>query len=45
MTLEVLIEELKHHTVTYPSDTEACTQVIDWIEKYREFAFVKDNLA
>lgn len=45
MTLEVLIEELKHHTVTYSSDNEACTQVIDWIEKYREFAFVKDNLA
>lgn len=44
MTLAQLILSLQEHILSFPQDQEATEQVIAWIEKYREFAFVKDNL-
>lgn len=44
MTLTQLIASLRDHILSFPEDQNATEQVIDWIEKYGEFAFVKDNL-
>lgn len=44
MTLEQLITSLQDHIISTPEDREATEKTIAWIEKYREFAFVKDNL-
>lgn len=45
MTLDQLISELQSHAQKYPDEWDAIQAIIDWIEKYREFAFVKENLA
>ncbi len=45
MILEQLILSLQDHITAFPEDREATEKVIGWIEQYREFAFVKDNLA
>lgn len=45
MSLILLITSLHNHILSFPEDQEATEKVIDWIEQYREFAFVKDNLA
>ncbi len=44
MTLEQLIILLKDYFLSSPEDREATMKIIEWIEQYREFAFVKDNL-
>lgn len=44
MILEQLILSLQDHITAFPEDREATEKVIGWIEQYREFAFVKDNL-
>ena len=44
MELATLITSLQNHTLSFPEDREATEQTIAWIEKYKEFAFVKANL-
>ncbi len=44
MQIPRLITLLQDHITAFPEDREATEKVIAWIEKYREFAFVKDNL-
>ena len=45
MTLGLLITLLEEHTENFPLEKESSEEIISWIQKYQEFAFVKDNLA
>ncbi len=44
MLLSSLISSLRVHGQTDSSERGFCDEIIAWIEKYREFAFVKNNL-
>lgn len=44
MTFPDLISSLHQHGEKFPSEQDFCIQIIDWIQRYEEFAFVKDNL-
>lgn len=44
MTFDTLISDLQSHAEKYPLEAYACRVTTEWIEKHREFAFVKDNL-
>jgi 8-oxo-dGTP pyrophosphatase MutT (NUDIX family) len=44
MTLDTLISDLQSHAEKYPLEAHACRVTTEWIEKHREFAFVKENL-
>jgi hypothetical protein len=39
-----LISSLRYHGETYPLERDYVDRTIAWIEKHREFAFVKENL-
>ena len=39
-----LIESLRRHAKNFPSEKESCMKTTQWLEKYWEFAFVKENL-
>ena len=39
-----LIVSLQRHASRFPDEKIFCDATIAWIQKYREFAFVKDNL-
>ncbi len=45
MQIPRIITLLEDHIFSFPEDREATEKVIDWIEQYQEFAFMKDNLA
>ena len=38
-----LITSLQHHASRFPDEKVSCDATIAWIQKYREFAFVKEN--
>ncbi len=44
MSFSPLISSLKQHAKNDPSEKGFCYEVISWIEKHGEFAFVKDNI-
>lgn len=44
MTLSDLIASLRKHGEQFPLEKDFATRIMEWIEKYQEFAFVKDNL-
>ena len=39
-----LITSLQRHASRFPDEKVSCDATTTWIQKYREFAFVKDNL-
>lgn len=43
MPFSSLISSLLIHGQTDPSEKEFCDEIISWIEKYQDFAFLKDN--
>lgn len=45
MQIPRIITSLHDHILSFPEDKEATQKVINWIEKYQDFGFVKDNLA
>jgi 8-oxo-dGTP pyrophosphatase MutT (NUDIX family) len=44
MSLNSLISSLKKHAEKFPGEKHASEQIIAWIGKHWEFAFVKENL-
>lgn len=45
MTLDQLITDLQTHAEKNPDEKDFSLATISWVEKYREFAFVKENLS
>jgi 8-oxo-dGTP pyrophosphatase MutT (NUDIX family) len=42
--IEKLIESLQQHAILFPSEKDSCKQTVSWLQKYSDFAFVKENL-
>lgn len=42
--IEKVITSLVLHSESDPSEKGFCDEIVAWIERYREFAFLKDNL-
>ena len=45
MTIDQLIQSILLHAERFPSEADSAKRIIEWIEQYQEFAFMKDNLA
>lgn len=44
MSFQNLVTSLQNHSISFPEDTVASHAITSWIEQYKEFAFVKENL-